>query len=170
MPALSKPRYKTFCRNVAAVMSGAEALRQVGGGGTTAANGAYRLQQRPELKARIEELKQAIAEQAQATITERAAAVAAEVKIEAEVRQRVRTLEIREQPTREWVLSELALNVEEAKQKGDRGSINRAVELIGAEIGMFLARKMEVKSPLEGLDANQLVALLAVAERLSGGP
>jgi hypothetical protein len=44
MPALSNPRYETFCRNVAAGLSGAEALRQAGGGGTTAADGAYRLQ------------------------------------------------------------------------------------------------------------------------------
>ena len=140
-------------------MSGAEALRQARGGGTTAANGAYRLQQRPEATARIEEPKQAIAEQAQAATTDRAAAVAAEVKIEAEVRQRVRTLETREQPTRERVPSELALNVGEAKQKGDRGSISRALELIGKEIGMFVEREMAVKSPLERLDANQLVAL-----------
>jgi len=44
MPAFSNPRYETFCRNVAAGLSGAEALRQAGGGGTTAADGAYRLQ------------------------------------------------------------------------------------------------------------------------------
>ena len=92
MPALSNPRCETFCHNVAAGMSGAEALRQAGGGGTAAANGAYRLQ-RPEVKARIQELKRAVAEQAQATITERAA-VAAGVKIGAEVRSRVRTLGI----------------------------------------------------------------------------
>ena len=83
MPALSNPRHGTFRRNVAAGMSGAEALRQAGGGGATAANGAYRLQRRPEVKARIEEPKQVIAEQAQATITERAAV--------AEVRSRPRS-------------------------------------------------------------------------------
>jgi hypothetical protein len=47
MPALSKPRYDQFCQPVAAGMSGAEVLRQAAGGGTTAANGACRLQQRP---------------------------------------------------------------------------------------------------------------------------
>jgi hypothetical protein len=53
MPALSNPRYEQFCQPVAAGMSGAEALRQAGGAGTTAATCAYRLQQRPEVKARI---------------------------------------------------------------------------------------------------------------------
>ena len=61
MPARSNPRHEFFCQNVAAGLSGAKALRQAGGGGTTAANGAYRLQQLPEVKARIDKPKQAIA-------------------------------------------------------------------------------------------------------------
>ncbi len=74
------------------------------------------------------------------------------------MKNRVRTLQVGQQPTREWVLAELALNVEEAKAKGDRAAINRSLELIGREIGMFVERKVDIRSPLEGLSADQLMA------------
>lgn len=167
---LPNVRWERFCQNVAAGLPGAESYRLAGFSSTTAGNGAYLLRKRhPEVNERIAALTAAIADQAATTVAERAAALTVEVKVEAEVQNRVRVLQVEQQPTREWVLSELAQNIEVAKERGDRSSINRALELIGKELGMFVDRKMEIRSPLDGLSADQLVALLAVAERLQGG-
>lgn len=50
--------------------------------------------------------------------------------------------------TREWVLEQLIDNARLAKAAGDFGPANKAVELLGKEIGMFIERK-EVGKPGE---------------------
>ena len=71
-------------------------------------------------------------------------------------------------PTREWVLRELMDNVGTAKLAHDRGAVNKGLELVGKEIGMFVARTMAIESPLQRLPADRLLALLAIVEEAVG--
>jgi len=71
-------------------------------------------------------------------------------------------------PTREWVLRELMGNVETAKLASDRGAVNKGLELVGREIGMFVQRSMQIESPLQRLPADKLLALLAIVEEAVG--
>lgn len=69
---------------------------------------------------------------------------------------------------RQWVLNSLVRNVENALAANDRGAANRGLELLGREYGLFTERRIEMNSPFEGLTADQLVGLLAAADRLEG--
>lgn len=71
-------------------------------------------------------------------------------------------------PTREWVLRELMGNVETAKLAADRGAVNKGLELVGREIGMFVQRSMQIESPLQRLSADKLLSLLAIVEEAVG--
>jgi hypothetical protein len=71
-------------------------------------------------------------------------------------------------PTREWVLRELMGNVETAKLASDRGAVNKGLELVGREIGMFVQRSMQIESPLQRLSADKLLSLLAIVEEAVG--
>ena len=67
--------------------------------------------------------------------------------------------------TKEWVLTKLRENAEEALQvKGGSAVANRALELLGKELGLF--REPEVKLPvnLEDLPQESLERMLAQAE------
>jgi hypothetical protein len=57
MPELANRRHETFARLVAAGASGAEAARQVGYRGRRHRQTAHELLQRPEVRARVEELQ-----------------------------------------------------------------------------------------------------------------
>lgn len=46
--------------------------------------------------------------------------------------------------SREWVLEQLVDNASQAKQQGDIGPSNQALQLIGKEIGMFVERSENV--------------------------
>lgn len=70
---------------------------------------------------------------------------------------------------RQWVLNSLVRNVENALAANDRGAANRGLELLGREYGLFTERRIEMNSPLEGLTAEQLLALLGAADRLEEG-
>jgi hypothetical protein len=71
-------------------------------------------------------------------------------------------------PTREWVLRELVDQVEHAKLAQDRGATLKGLELVGKEIGMFVARTMAIESPLQRLSADKLLALLALVDEAVG--
>jgi hypothetical protein len=103
------------------------------------------LMKRPEIQQRIDVLN--------AVIAERNAAEIARVVA----------------PTRDWVLRELVENIIEAKNAKDRPSVNRGLELVGKEIGMFIARSMQIESPLQRLPADRLVALLQLIEQAMPG-
>ncbi|PGH59449.1 hypothetical protein CRT60_00255 [Azospirillum palustre] len=61
---------------------------------------------------------------------------------------------------RQWVLRELVANAEAARTAKNQNAVNRALELVGKELGMFVDRKMDVKSPLDTLNAPQLQAFM----------
>jgi hypothetical protein len=71
-------------------------------------------------------------------------------------------------PTREWVLKELVAQVDSSKVAGDRGATLKGLELVGREIGMFVARTMAIESPLQRLPADRLLALLALVDEAVG--
>jgi phage terminase small subunit len=68
---------------------------------------------------------------------------------------------------REWVLDKLLKNIERGEAKGDINGVNRALELIGKELHMFVDRK-QVGQPgefaeLENMSADQLRAYIMQA-------
>ena len=71
---------------------------------------------------------------------------------------------------RAWVLNSLVANAEDALKAKDRSAANRALELVGNELGMFIERKMDLKSPLDGLTADELLAIVRLAEQVEAGP
>lgn len=84
---------------------------------------------------------------------------------------KVRAVVALEMPTREWVISKLKSTVFAAETKGDRTAMLRGLELLGKELGMFVQRTMELKSPLDGLSAEEVLALVRALETLQpAGP
>jgi len=67
-------------------------------------------------------------------------------------------------PTREYVLKGLIDNVESAREANDRASVNKGLELVGKEIGMFVQRNMTIDSPLQRLPAAKLSELLRLID------
>jgi uncharacterized membrane protein YccC len=65
--------------------------------------------------------------------------------------------------SRAWVLQELRENAERAKKRGQGAVVNRALELIGREIGMF-SDQPEKKIGLDDLSLETLEALAAELE------
>jgi hypothetical protein len=65
--------------------------------------------------------------------------------------------------SRAWVLEELRSNAERAKRRGQGAVVNRALELIGREIGMFRDEPPK-KLSLEDLTVEALEALIVELE------
>lgn len=60
---------------------------------------------------------------------------------------------------RQWVLDKLIENAKEAKDRGDGGVVNRALELLGKELGMFVDRKEIRTGPLDEATPDELERL-----------
>ena len=71
-------------------------------------------------------------------------------------------------PSREFVLRELMEVAAQAKEAKDRAALLRSLELMGKEVGMFVARTMAIESPLQGLSADRLTLLLRLVEDAQG--
>lgn len=145
MPKLEHARHEAFCQAYARSKSLKEAAREAGfKGGKEGLNWSVRgseLMRRPYIKARVDEINQELV---------RAATKSAKVD-------------------RAWVLEQLKSNAEEALEHRDRAAANRALELLGKEMGMFVDRKMVLTGPLEALDAPRLQRLLALAQAAEEG-
>ncbi len=85
--------------------------------------------------------------------------------------------------SREWVIEQLIDNVQIAKSvkpvtdaegnpigefRVDLSNANRALELLGKELGMFIERKMTVKSPLDELPLQEQQQLLEIIKTMNG--
>lgn len=66
--------------------------------------------------------------------------------------------------TRTWVLQELKQNVSRAVQIEDLSAANRALELLGKELGMFVERKVLGLQDLRNASADDLYTVLAVID------
>src|SRR3954454_8634098 len=65
---------------------------------------------------------------------------------------------------RDWVLTNLIEIAEEARLARDRPSATKALDLVGRELGLFVNRTMEVKSPLDALSAKELMAIVELID------
>ena len=101
--------------------------------GTQAATRGSELMRRPDVAARVAWLRQA-----SSTLAVRSVAV-----------------------SKGWVLQELRNNVIAATLDGDRSSVNRGLELIGKELGMFVERKVLGIQDLRKASAEEIMGLLA---------
>ena len=63
--------------------------------------------------------------------------------------------------TRTWVLQELKQNVSRAVQIEDLSAANRALELLGKELGMFVERKVVGLQDIRTASADELLNILA---------
>lgn len=143
----------------------------------TARTNAYRMAKRPHVRLRIAQLVAETKQRVDAAIIEQVVVPAARIAIEIAL-------------TRDWVRQELVQNVKMAKQavpvltaKGeptgeyrvDLAAANKALELLGKELGMFQAANTDKSSPLDALDDEQVRKLADIVDRElgrleSGGP
>lgn len=114
MPALENPRHEKFAQGLAQGMSAGEAYRQAG----------Y-------------DAKGNAAEAAASRLLKN-------VKVHSRVEELKNRAAASVQISREWVLEQLVDNLSLAKQQGDFGPANRAAELLGKELGMFVDRSENV--------------------------
>lgn len=145
MPELKHPRWEAFAQAYVRHKNGTQAAKEVGfkGGkdGNSFAVRAHEMLKKPEVQKRIAELNQQLVKE-----TMKAAKV-----------------------DRAWVLDRLKENAQEALERGDRAAANRALELLGKELGLFIDRKMVLTGPLEALSAPQLQRLLVLAQAAEEG-
>lgn len=64
------------------------------------------------------------------------------------------------------ILDAIGELVQEAREARDRPTAMRGLELLGRSIGLFQERAPEARSPLEGMTADQLLAVMRTAEAL----
>lgn len=145
MSVLDNPKWEAFCQAYAIHNNGAKAAMEVGyapsGSKSAASVRASGLMKKPEIKARIAEIQQGLMKKASQAV----------------------------QLDRAWVLDRLKQNADLALDEKDRSAANRALELLGKELGMFVDRKQILVGPLEALDAHRLQRLLALAEAAEQG-
>jgi phage terminase small subunit len=123
MPVLPNPRHERFAQELAKGKSAAEAY-ELAGYKPNRGNASV-LKQQESILSRVSEL------------------LAAREKIEERATEKaVEKTAI----TKAWIIEQLVDNVREAKQNGQTGPANRALELLGKELGMFIDRK-EVGKP-----------------------
>jgi hypothetical protein len=145
MGVLSNAKHEAFAQAYALCNNATKAALEVGyGSGENRNAAAVRgsgLMKNPKIKARIDELHQQLTKKASQAV----------------------------QLDRSWVLDRLKANADLALEEKDRGAANRALELLGKEIGMFIERKQVLVGPLEQLGAPQLQRLVALAEAAEQG-
>ena len=155
-------KQEVFCQNVARGLNATEAARSAGYSANCAKVTASRMMDKPEIIARIAELKGLV----RARVMEHAVTAQSEV---------VERLAI----DKAWVLAQLVENVETAKQavpvtidgvevgiyQQNLTAANKALELIGKELGMFVERR-EVRTGSLDLTDDELDAALIAARAL----
>jgi phage terminase small subunit len=159
MGTLSNPRYERFAQELAKGIGTPEAY--VNAGFSYDRPNAWRLQQKEEIKQRVDELLQQRArmmDKATEKATERLAI------------------------NRQWVLARLVENAERAlqvhpvldKEGNETGEFiydgnvaNRALELVGKEMGMFISRS-EVGNPGDFNDLHSIEEIMATIQKELG--
>jgi Terminase small subunit len=135
MPALSNPRHEHFARCIAEGLSATQAYVKAGYSEQGAAVSANRLLRNANVVSRCRELSQAVTEQ-----------VVAQASVD-----------------KAWVLHEL-VSIAKAQKSKQPMAANRALELVGKELGMFVDRKQINLRRISDLGTDDISALLADAE------
>ncbi len=147
MPVLSDPKREKFASLLSSGKSLTEAYKSAGYNAKHPGKAGSALAKRADVKSRVEELRRKISNEV--------------------ARQTAHKVAL----TKEWVIEKLVENAQEALSvKGGSAVANRALELLGKELGLF--REPEVKAPvkLEDLPQETLEAMLAEAEAKISGP
>jgi len=141
MPLLSNPRQERFAQRVASGEPPAQAYTAVGYAAKAAYTCGPRLLKIPEIRARVLELRRAAA---QGSVSHAAL-------------------------DREFVLRELMDNALQAKRNHEWSASNRALELLGKELGMFDRADLPWDGDPSTLSDHQLAQLTRHMERLAYG-
>lgn len=141
MAVLNNPRHERFAQLVVIGKSAAEAYVDAGYAGQAAYTSGPRLLKVSSVRTRVQEL--------QHTITTESASRAA--------------------VDREFVLRELVDNALAAKRNGQYSASNKALELLGKELGMFWENRLEWDGDPSKLSDQQLEEMLCMFERKAYG-
>ena len=125
---LDNQKWENFARYIASGETQAKAAVLAGFKEANAHIRGCVLMKKPEIRLRVEELKRVSSERA------------------------VTGLSL----NKSWVLQNLKDNVEAAKEEDDHSAVNRGLELIGKEIGMFVERKILGLQDLSNASADEL--------------
>ena len=131
--ALTNPRHEAFCQRMALGDNQTEAAKLAGYAASCASVQGHKLMQKPLIQQRVQYLRN----------------LTSDVAIE------------RVTLNKSWVLQKLKDNVTEAKAERDRSAVNRGLELIGKELGMFVERKVVGLTDLRHASADELLAAIA---------
>ncbi len=141
MAILKNLKWERFANHLAEGKTQVEAYKLSGFKSANPATPASALYRTPVVTARVKELKRRIENATTARVSSQIAF------------------------TRELILRELWENAQEAKGvKGGSAVMNRALELIGKEIGMFKEPEAKAPTKLEDLPQEVLESMLAEAE------
>ena len=134
MPALENPKWEKFAKEVARGKTQRAAYKAIDGKAKDPDSAASDLANNPKVKARIKELTSRVTDKA----IERAAL------------------------TKSWVIESLRANAEKAMKSPYGSSVaNRALELLGTELGMFRNDGLPKPPRLEDLPTEDLERMLA---------
>lgn len=141
MPCLDDPKREKFAVQIVAGKTQVEAYKSAGFRTKHPRQAASTMANRPEVAARIRELTSRIGNSVTQRLSENVAT------------------------TKEWVLTKLRENAEEALSvKGGSAVANRALELLGKELGLFKEPEVKLPTKLEDLPPDTLANMLAEAE------
>ncbi len=113
MPVLANARWEQFAKDLALGVTQRQAYKSSGFKGKDPDSAASRLAKNEQVAARVKELKRRATERELSKVIAKTAI------------------------TKEYLMEQLLDNAELAKQSGAWGPRNRAIELMGKEIGMF---------------------------------
>lgn len=141
MPPLNTEKQELFAQARARGLSLTAAAREAGYTQATAHVRGSELGKNPQVLARVQELRDRLDDRLVTAVT----------------------------TDRVSILQNIGELVAEARAAKDRSTAMRGLELLGKAAGLFVDRHMEVKSPLEGLNADQLLAIIRLAEQVEAG-
>lgn len=145
MGVLANPRHERYAQEVANGVASYKAY--VIAGYKESLSNACTLRQRPDISERIVELLEKKSEFLERTSTKALNAAAIDKK---------------------WLLQELVDNSSKARGLGDIGSSNRALELVGKEMGMFINRSVSVDISADFANLDNAEAILAAVAKELG--
>src|SRR5471032_579251 len=138
---------EAYCRARAFGMSQSEAMCVISGGKTKEAGTGSHWEKKPVVKNRINQLRHEITERAvEKASVDRSWVLTRLMKVADRCMQ--------EEPV-------VIRGVATGEYKFDSAGANRALELLGKELGMFVERKSINLNPLESLDDSQLAGVIA---------
>ena len=134
--ALTNVKHEMFCQRIALGDNQTEAAKLAGYATSCASVQGHKLMQKPPIQQRVQYLRNRTSDVA----IERVAL------------------------SKGWVLQNLKDNVNAARGEDDHSAVNRGLELIGKELGMFVERKILGLQDLRNASADDLYTILAVID------